>query len=382
MASRTVELVAIGPPPLDPYEPSATAWALAGAFAARGDRVRVLHPDGPPGAALPAGTSAVAVSLPLRRPGAAVEGAGFASAAGRQLRPDADLIVRDPSGLGALGAAGRADPRAPIVAFVRSVELHAFDRERGSHPARGFVDRIDTWRDRRTVRRLERAALLEADILFSDTPELGRTVTEMYEVPTRRLRAALPPVADLPRPDTRAAARSALGIPPDVLVVVAPAAQERADGSGIDRASEAFRRVRPFFPGVRLVVVGAPAPADPGVVSVPARDSATFGLALAAANVALFALGRPGFDPMVVGAMRAGCTVAAVPSVRLPVDPAGAVRYSVSDDVGDLASTLAELLSDPALCREVSSRGTTQAVRYAPARVVDAIDAALPNRPG
>jgi Glycosyltransferase Family 4 len=379
MASRTVDLVALGPPPLDPYEPASTAWALAEAFAAKGDRVRVLYPEGPAGGKPPAGTTPVLVPLPLKRPGAAVEGADFASAAGRRVHPGADLVVRDPAGLGALGLPGRRAERAPIVAFVRSGELIRFDHERLTRSRPRWMDRLDAWRDRRSVRRLERAALTEADLLFSDAPDLARAIATEYQLPDQRLRAAVPPVPDLPAPDSRTAARTALGIPPDVLVVVAAASSERAEAAGIDKARETFRRVRPFFPGVRLVVVGASAPSDPGVVSVPARDPASFGLGLAAGNVALFAGGLPGFDPMVIGAMRLGCPVAAVPSVRLPADPDGAVRYSVSDDLGDLASVLAELLADPALCREVAARGQEHAAGYAPARIVEAIDRALPG---
>lgn len=379
MASRTVDLVALGPPPRDPYEPCATAWALAGAFAARGDEVRVLHPEGPSGAPPPPGTTSVVVPLSMRRPGTAAEGAEFAGAAGRRVRRTADLIVRDPSGLGALHPPGGRS-RAPIVVFVRSVELHAFDQEHATQASTGWAGRLDRWRDRRSLRRLEREALAEADLLFAETPDLARSVEGEYAIPERRCRSLVPPVPDLPRPASRTAARAALGIPPDVLVVAAPAAEERAGPAGIDRAREAFRRVRPFFPGARLVVVGAPAPEDPGVVTVTARDPAAFGLGLGAANVALFAGGPPGFDPMVVEAMRAECTVAAVPSVRLPIDPNGAVQYAVSDDPGDLASTLAELLADPALCREVAARGTTHAANYAPEKVVAEVDAALPSR--
>jgi len=377
MAFRTIDLVALGPPPVDPYEPWATAWALASAFAARGDRVQVYHPDGPAGAEPPTGTLGVPVRLPLRRPGAAQDEAGFAAAAGRRVRLDADLVIRDPAGFGSLGLAGRRTGRPRTVAVARSVELHTFDRERASRSSPRLVERLDTWRDRRTVRRLEQVALNEADLIFSDAPELARALAEEYGLADRRLRPTVPPVPTLPSNTSRDAARSALEIPTDVPVVVAPMAERRAEPAGVDRACEAFRRVRPFFPGARLVVVGATAPPDPGVVSVPGRDHGTFALGLSAAQVALFAGRRPGFDPLLVSAMRVGCVPAAVPGVRLPVDPEGAVRYAASDDVGDLASVLAELLADPALCREIAARGEGQAARYLPERVVDGVDAAL-----
>ncbi|MGC2360186.1 MAG: hypothetical protein WA691_07805, partial [Thermoplasmata archaeon] len=126
MTSRTVDVVAAAPPSLDPYDPGAPAWALAGALAAQGDAVVVLHPSGPPASPPPPGTSAVPVDLPLRRPGAAVEGADFATAAARRLRKGADLVLRDPVGLGRLGLQ-RSRTGAPVVAaFVRGVELDSF----------------------------------------------------------------------------------------------------------------------------------------------------------------------------------------------------------------------------------------------------------------
>lgn len=376
MASRTVDVISLGPPPRDPYEPSATAWALAGAFAAQGDDVHVIRPEGASETAPPAGTVSVEVAVPLRRPGAAVEQAAFATAAGHRVRPAVDLIVRDPSGLGPLQPRGRTPGSPPLVAFVRSVELHVFDRERGSL-SRRWVDRFDAWRDRRGVRRLEQAALSEADLLFADSPEVGAALAREYGVSPQRLHTSVPPVADLPHPESRDAARASLDIPRDVPVAVAPAP---ADGGGkpppLDRAREAFQRVRPLFPGARLIAAGTSVRADPGVLAVPPRDAATFGLALGAANVAIFAEVRLPFDPMLIAAMRAGCAVAAVPSVRLPVDPGGAVRYSASDDPGDLASTLAELFADPALVRQTAAIGSEYSAYYRPEQIVRAIDAA------
>ena len=380
MSSRTVDVVALGPAPLDPYDPAASAWALAAAFAAGGDDVRVLRPEGPAAAPLPPGVATVEVPLPLRRPGAAVDQAGFAAAAGQRIRRTVDLVVRDPSGLGALGAPGRTPGHPPLVAFVRSVELQAFDREHRALSRRGWSDRLDAWRDRRSVRRLEQAALAEADVLFADDDALAPALAREYGVAGDRVRSAVPPVADLARPASRVAARAALEIPPDVPVVVAPTPDSRAASPVVDRARETFRRIRPLFPGARLVVAGAIAPADPGVISVPGREGPTFGAALTAADVALFAGGQPAFDPLVIGAMRSGCAVAAVPSVRLPSPPEGALQYSATDDLGDLASALAELFADPALVREVVRQAALYAARYDPERIARAVNDGVSGR--
>ncbi len=374
MAPRTIDVIALGPPPTDPYDPAATAWAIAGAYAARGDDVRVLRPDGAEGGTVPTGITSVEVSIPRRRPGAAVEHAAYAASSGHQVRRTADLIVRDPSGLGSLDAPGRSAGAPPLVAFVRSIELHAFDRERRTPGRSGWVDRFDTWRDRRNVRRLERAALAEADLLLADDPRLPAALSQEYAFPNGRIGYAAPPVAVLPRPESRDAARGALDLPRDVPVAVTPAPEDRPDSPTVNRARETFRRIRPLFPGARLVVVGTTAPPDPGVISVPRRDAPSFGLALAAANVGLFAGGSDGFDPMLVGAMRAGCAVTAVPSVHLPVPPEGAIALAPSDDPGDLASTLAELFADPALVRDLAGRASAAAEAYLPERLLATID--------
>ena len=376
MTSRRVDVIASGPPASDPYDPAAAGWALAAGFAARGDSVAVIRPAAPATAPPPDGTADVPVELPLRRPGAAVEGAEFSTAASRRLRPDVELVLRVPSGLGRLGLR-RGNRTGPVVgAFVREVELAAFDRERQGRPSTGLRDRLDTWRDRRAVRRLEAAALREADRLFYDSVGLPEELRREYALPERQFRPALPPVAHLPDPPSRADARASFRIPADVPVVAALAALERADLAGIDRAREAFRRVRSFFPGARLIVVGSSAPAEPGVAVAETRDAATFSRALAAADVAVFARPAPGFDPGVVLALRAGRCVIVGPGVRLPLDPAAAVRAVPSDDPGDLASALAELLADPAARRALGSAGEKYAVPFDPARVAEVVSTA------
>ena len=337
MAPRTVDVVAVGPPPIDPYATAATAWAIARSLAERGDRVRVLYPEGPPGLPPPPDVVGTAVPLPLRRPGAALEPAEFAALAGRRVRPDATLVVRDPSGLGPLGLSGRRSEGPIVVSFVRGLELHAFDRERTGRPPAGFADRLDTWRDRRAVRRLERAALAEPAALFSDDPELTKALTNEYGIDARLLRPTVPPVPRLPPGPPRAKARETLGIPPDVPVVAAPSASEDAEAAGISRVREAFRRIRSLFPGVRLVVAGAATPVEPGVVGVPSRDAETLALALSAADVAVVAPSRTGFDVGSVYAMHAGVATIVGAGVHFPIPPDGAVRVAASDDSGDLA---------------------------------------------
>jgi glycosyltransferase involved in cell wall biosynthesis len=377
MEARTVDLLAAGPPPADPYEPASSAWALAEGFRAHATTVRVLYPAGPDGAAPPAGVDSVAIEVPIRRPGAAVEPAEFARTAGRRIRADADLVLRDPSGLGPLGIVHRAGtPR--LVVIVRGLELREYDRERSARAPSGFVDRVDTWRDRRTVRRLERAALEEADRIFCDAPALRRELADAYRIPDDRIAPTVPPVAVGGPPPPRDDARGALGLPTDVAVVATLASFEDPDAAGVDRAREAFRRIRPLFPGVRLVIAGATAPVEPGVHADPERSLGAYQRALAAADVALFPRRPAGFDPGLVLALRQGVAPVALPSARLPVAPDGAVRYTESDDPSDVSSAVAELVADLAQRKALAARGPRSAEPFRPDRVAaDLLDAKI-----
>ncbi len=372
MESRRIDLVAAGPAPRDPYDPIAAAWALASAAHAAGGSVRVLFPKGTLGGPDPEGVTGVPIGYPIRRPGAALEAADFARAAGRMLQEDTELVLRDPAGLGALGVPGRPGRRARVVAFVRRLEVEAIDSE-GPGPVGGLGDRIDRWRDRRAIRRLEREALTEADTLVVERPEIGEALRRTHRIEADRLRTVPPVVPRLPEPPSREKARAALGIPPDVPTIVAPAATERPEDARLDLVREGFRRIRPLFPGVRLIVAGLDSPSDPGLVAVPARDPATFSSCFAAADIALLVPRSTGFDPGLIFAQVGGCAVVATESATLPDRARSAVHTPPSDDPGDIASTLAELAADPAAIRASVSDGRAYATRFDPARVLEAV---------
>jgi glycosyltransferase involved in cell wall biosynthesis len=378
MAARTVDVVAGGPASEDPYDPAAPAWALAAAFAALGEDVAVLFPAGGSEGTPPAGVRSIAVPLPLRRPGAVVEAAELATAAGARLRPHAEIVLRDPLGLGRLRrGGGRPGNAARIGGFVREVALATFERGHADRAPAGFRDRLDLWRDRRAVRRLEDAALREADRLFFDAPGLPASLRETFGVPEAKFSACVPAVPVLPPAPARDDARASFRIPTDVPVVVVLASSTDPGASGVDAGREAFRRVRSFFPGGRLIVAGGDVPGEPGVAVAPQRDGATFARALAASDVALVLPRAPGFDPGAVLALRAGLAVIVGPGVRWPLEPAGAVRSLTSDDPGDAASALAELLADPASRRSLGTAGKEYVAAFDPGRVAERIASLL-----
>jgi len=376
MASQAIDIVAGGPPPADPYEPSASAWAFAEGLAAGGRSVRVVYASPPSAnrAASPAGVEAAPVEVRLRRPGSATDPADFARAAGARLRPEADSVLRDPVGLGVLGGRGLGPRR--VVGVARSLGIADFERGRAGPGPRGVAARLEVWRERRTVRRLERAAIGEATRLLYDDPEVGAALAREYAVPPEKTFAVAQPVAQGPAPPAREKARGALGLPVDVPVVVALCASDSAGPSGADGARDAFQRVRPFFPGARLVVAGSTVPVGPGIVCAPRRDTESFVRAVASADLVVVAPRVQGFDPGIVLAFRQGVAVVTVPSVRLPFDAERVVRKVDANDPGGLASALAELLADPAQRRELATRAHDHAARFDPARVVADLEGA------
>lgn len=375
MPGLSVDVVTSGPPPSDPYDPGARSWALATGFAERGYSVRVLSPTRPGSEPPPDGV--VAVPLPITAEYATtLRGrVDLGRSAGGLLRRDAAVVIRDPSGLGALGV-GRGPHRPRMLSFVRTIEVAEYDRARSGEPPKGLGGKFSAWRDRRTLRALEREALGEADRLFVDAPELPPLLEREYGVRPGALGTLAMPVAKGPTLRPRPEARQALGIPPDVPVITALAAYGPSAAAGVDRVREAFGRIRPIFSGLRLVIAGSTSPSAPGVAAFPKRDRASLDLALAAADFAVFSPAVPGFDPGVVLALRAGVPILATPLLKLPAAPPGIVRLTSSDDAGEVASALLELLADVAERRDLAEHGKEYAARFDPATIVGDLETA------
>lgn len=373
MAGVSIDVVALGPCPSDPYAPSAPAWALATGLSRRGHSVRVVHPAGETGGGTPEGIPTATFPALPRHLGSAQGDAELAHAARRQFRPGVDVVLRDPLRPGALGVgSGRHAPA--VLALVRGVELESFDQEGPAASPRGLRARIDRWRDRATARKLERAAVDEARRLYCETPELSVRLREEYGVAPSRLGELRRAVAFPATMPGREASRQALGIPLDDPLVATIAPLSDPADPGLARVREAFVRLRPIFAGARLVVAGADAQAGNGLTVRPARDVESLATAVSAADVAVF-LGRaPGFDPGVALALRAGVAVVIAPQVRLPQGAEPAVRRLASDDAGELSSVFAELLADPAARRELARASADQAALFAPERVAEDLE--------
>ncbi len=375
MTRRIVDLIAPGPPTADPYAPAAPAWALAAGFARLGDAVQVVHPAGDGGPPPPPGVATVAFPSIPRHVGSARGDAELAHAARQRLRPTAELVVRDPLRPGALGLPhGTHGPR--LLALVRAAELDAGNDDPSTKAPVGLRGRIDRWRERTVLYRLEREALEEAETLYCEGPELLRSLAERFGLPASRLRE-LPRAVALPDPaPTREGSRDRIGIPHDDPLVVALAAADDPNDPGLARTREAFVRIRPLFAGAHLVLAGASAASGNAITVVPSRDLESLATAIAAADVAVFPTGTAGPEPGVLLALRSAVACVVAADSGLPAGADGAVRRLAGGDAGDLASVLAELLADPAGRRELASRARNYGERFAPERVASGVAAA------
>lgn len=324
-------------------------WELAGSLARLGHHVRVVYPADPPTPHAPVDT---VEAVPIPTTGASRRPFGRDIAFGKRatgvLDASADVIVGNDEKAGAVGAVGAR--RGPAwIHFAHDVALHTFDTLRPLEPDRGFRQRFGNWLDRRALKGLEDRAIARSRLVLVGSAKNAELLRRYYKVPGERVQ--LLPIG-VPRPlevGTRAEARLALHVPPDVPVVAFVG--RNPERQGLPTALEAFRRVRSFFPGARMVVVGSKPATEPGVLALGVVDEPTKARALRAADVFLFPARYEGFGLAPREAM--GYGLATVVSSHVPldgVDPA-LLRVVASDDAGDYASELAELLADVALRR-------------------------------
>ncbi len=368
MATASVDLVAPGPFPDDPYDPAAPAWTLALGLKARHLDVRVVYPTTEGAPPPPAGLAAEGFPALPPHLGYARGDAELARAARRHLRPGVEVVVRDPLRPGPLGA----ERHGRLVGLVRRLEIDALPTPGGpaASVAGGSRGRWGRWRERATVRRLEAAALKEADVLLCEGRPLADRLRDVYGFDTR---AAMPIGRGVNFPDAptdRRAARLAIGVPPDDPVVVAVAPLDDKGHVSLAAAREAFQRLRPIFAGAHLVLAGAAADAGNGVTVRPARSLEQFVLAIGAGDLAVFAGPRPPSDPGVALALRLGVCPIVARGAELPAEVEPAVRR-VDGGTPELASAIAELLADPAGRRALGADAAKIAGRFSPTSVAD-----------
>ncbi|MCI4348719.1 MAG: glycosyltransferase family 4 protein [Thermoplasmata archaeon] len=377
MPGWRIEVLATAPPDDPTSGLSRVVWELSAALVTRGHVVRVLYPAKGTGA--PSTWRGVA-TVPLpdgpvgRRPFARDIALGrFAS---RVLDPATDVIVGNDEKAGALTWREGRDGRPVFAMMVHDVGLQTFDTLRPLEPDGGLRQRVGNWLDRRTLRRLESTALRKARAILVGSELNRRLLAEHHRVADRRVQILPYGVPDPLPTASRDECRRHLKVPKDVPVVAFIG--RTPERQGLPIALDAFRRVRSFFPGARFLVVGCSVPTEPGVMPLGVVDEATKAEVLRASDVFLFPARYEGFGLAPREAMRYG--VATLVSRQVPldgIDPKKAVRIVASDEPGDYASELAELLADPALRRSIGEAGKVYADDFRYERMAERFEGCL-----
>lgn len=378
-----IEFFATGPASETSSGLSRAVWELAAALAARGHRPRVLYATEAPASEAPyRGVPGIAVPLlkvPKRPFGRDIEAGKRVS---ENFDPLADVVVGNDEKAGAMTLPRSRRPGRPVrVQVVHDVALHTFDTLRPLEPRRGLRQSVGNWLDRRTLKNLEGRALRQADFLLAGS-ELNRSLVEKYYgIPAAQVHLQPLGVPDPVDVGTREEARAALRLPPDVPAVLFVG--RTPDRQGLPATLEAFRRMRPLFAGVRLIVVGSTVPSEPGVLSLGLVDERTKACAYRAADVFLFPARYEGFGLAPREAMRYG--LATIVSPYVPLEGAESprqVRIVRSDDDGEYASELAELLADSGMRRAVGEAGREWADQFSFDRMAQLFEQMLRPRLG
>jgi len=372
MTGRAIDLVAAGPPSPDLYDPAASAWALASALAARGHSVQVAYPGPLEPSTVPVGVAVAPFPPVTAHLGTYLGDAELARSAGHRIRPTAEIVVRDPAGLGALGHHLGRHPT--VVSFLRGFAEETPEDGATDRGESRLASKVLGWRERRGVRRLEKEALAQAVRVYCSTVAQRERLRSDYGIPEDRIQVGPTAVALGPPAPGRQAARRLVGVPDDVLLALVLPPVDPTPSRTVAPALEAFRRSRPIFPGVRLAVLGVPDAAGPGVVNLVSRDAATVVAALSAADVTVAYPSASGADPGLVLALRAGLPSVVGPTVDLGPGSESAVRRASTTDSGELASVLAELFADPDERRRLGERARAFASRFEPARLAEELE--------
>jgi hypothetical protein len=379
MARRAIDVVAAGPPSADLYDPAAPAWALAFALAGRGHSVQVTFPgptDAPPA---PGGVSVAPFPPVTPHLGSYLGDAELAQVAGSRIRPMAEVVVRDPSGLGPLGHRAR---RAAVVAFVRTIAVEAVGATAPGPSAERLGSRVLAWRERRGIRHLEKEALTEATVVYCATAAQRERLRNDHGLAAERLRVSPPVVTRAHELPHRELARRLVGVPNDIHLAILLPPVDPSPAAVVAPALEAFRRIRPIFPGARLAVLGVPGVVGPGIVTLPSRDEATVLAAVAAADVAIAFPAASTVDPGMVLALRAGVPTVVDPTADLGEGAETAVRRAATADSGELASVLTGLLADPDDRRALAEGARAFSSRFEPERLAEELEAIVARGAG
>ena len=365
MAPWTVDFVVRGPPSNDLGIPWFAAWQLMQGLGLRGHRVRGIFPSrSQEEITAPSHVEVVPFPDLVEENGSVEAERNLVRAAGEQIAPTTDLVVRWPLGMSSLPlSAGRRAAGPRVCGVVESVGLAEWDTSSAKDPPGGLRDRLGRWRNRRAIKHAESEALHQASVIFARSDIEREMLHHYFGTPKERVESLPPGIPDPPADLDRTQARRALQLPLDDPVVAFAARPDRFLEDGGDLALEAFRRIRVFFPGAKFLAIGAAPPkSESGVKAALSAELPNLSKAFAAADVTIFPSRTGGLHPFAPFAMRFGRAVIVSHTLALPGSPPkGVARVVLTDDVGDYASELADLLADPAGQRAMGQRAKTYA---------------------
>jgi hypothetical protein len=355
MVSWRIEMLAT---PTMPGGASGGLRALDGlgvALAQRGHEVRLLcDPARPTPAALAGTLRAVRVPPGASRPRPLARTSTTGRNASDLIDPEADVVVAIDGAAGTLEWDAPSSDRTALVLLLRERSLVPSEGSDGAPEGRDVRRRLGAWLNRRALRRIEAEALAQARLALVESERTRSLVERRAAGAARRVRLLPTGAADPVDAGTREAAREALGIPKDVRAIA-----YLGEGGPLlpgSCALDAFRRIRPIFPGARLLVPGEGGRRVPGVMLLGTTDEQA--RALTACDLAFVAGDSDDPAADALGAMRYNVATV-LPREFLPegLPHDRAARTYAASDGAEAAGAIAELLAVSEERRAVAEAG-------------------------
>jgi glycosyltransferase involved in cell wall biosynthesis len=230
---------------------------------------------------------------------------------------------------------------------------------------------------RTLVRRRHLRAVPRARGLLFDSAHARREFLSFYDYPDERTAVVPLAPADAFVPGDRAAARAALGLPPERPIVLHVGAEEPRKNVGT--LLDALHRLRSRYPQILLVRVGgmrsrtrrriARLGLEPHVHYASGLSDADLARHYQAADVFAFPSVYEGFGLPVLEALACGCPVVAGDATSVPEITGNAAILLDPRDADGFASAIGRVLDDGALAASLGAAGPARAASFTWRRV-------------
>ncbi|MCI4348578.1 MAG: glycosyltransferase, partial [Thermoplasmata archaeon] len=190
----------LGNPPPDPTTSGLdrSLWELGAGLVARGHRVRIMYATPTP--AVPAPYHGVeGVPIPVvssgRRP--VPQAVEVGRAAGDCVALDTQVLLGTDERAGAIKRSTRG-PTPSLAMYLHSVPSDRVQNPEPDGATRRLMDRLGSWIDQRTLRRLEHDAIRRASVVLAGSSATKDRLTQQHKLPSDQV-TLLPPT--VPEPD-------------------------------------------------------------------------------------------------------------------------------------------------------------------------------------